>query len=46
MHLWELINEEPKPQMENALDAVKKNIFKGIAKLTLSKRSAIVPLDP
>jgi len=32
--------------MENALDAVKRDIFKGIAKLTLLKRSAIVPLSP
>ena len=29
--------------MENALDAVKKDIFKGTVKLTLLKRSAIVP---
>ena len=29
--------------MENALDAVKKDIFKNIAKLTLLKRSAEVP---
>jgi len=29
--------------MENALDVVKKDIFKGITKLTLLKRSAIVP---
>jgi len=30
--------------MENALDVVKKDIFKGIAKLTLLKKSAVVPL--
>jgi len=29
--------------MENILDAVKRDIFKGIAKLTLLKKSAIVP---
>jgi len=32
--------------MENALDIVKRNISKGIAKLTLLKRSAVVPLSP
>jgi len=32
--------------MENALDAVKKNIFKNIAKLTPLKRSAVVPPNP
>jgi len=32
--------------MENVLDVVKKDIFKGIAKLTLLKRSAIVPPNP
>jgi len=31
MHFWELTNEEPEPQMENALDVVKKDIFKAIA---------------
>jgi hypothetical protein len=29
--------------MENTLDVEEKDIFKGIAKLTLLKRSAIVP---
>jgi len=29
--------------MENALDVVKRNIFKGIAELTLLKRSAVIP---
>ena len=29
--------------MENALDMVEKDIFKNITKLTLVKRSAIVP---
>jgi len=32
--------------MENALDAVKEDIFKSIAKFTPLKRSAIVPLVP
>jgi len=32
--------------MENASDAVKRDIFKGIAKLTLLKRSAVVPPSP
>jgi len=29
--------------MENALDVVKKNIFKSITELTLLKKSAVVP---
>jgi len=32
--------------MENTLDIVKKDIFKGIAKLTYLKRSAKVPPGP
>jgi len=32
--------------MESALDVVKKDIFKSIAKLTLLKKSAIVPFNP
>jgi len=32
--------------MENALDMVKKNIFKSIAELTLLKKSAVVPSNP
>jgi len=32
--------------MENALDVVKKDISKGIAKLTLLKKSAVVPPTP
>jgi len=43
---WKLINKELKPQMENALDAVKKDIFKSIAKLTPLKRSAVAPPVP
>jgi len=30
--------------MESALDVVEKDIFKGIAELTLLKKSAVVPL--
>jgi len=29
--------------MENTLDVAEKDIFKGIAKLTLLKKSAVVP---
>jgi len=32
--------------MENALNAVKRDIFKEIAELTLLKRSAAVPPNP
>jgi len=32
--------------MENALDVVKKDTFKGIAELTLLKRSAVIPPAP
>jgi len=32
--------------MENVLNAVKRDIFKGIAELTLLKKSAVVPLSP
>jgi len=32
--------------MGNALDVVKRDTFKGIIKLTLLKRSAIVPPGP
>jgi len=46
IHPWELINKELKPQMENTLDAVKKDIFKSITKLTPLKRSAVVPSIP
>jgi hypothetical protein len=37
------MNKEPEPQIENALDIVKKGIFKNIVELTLLKRSAVVP---
>jgi len=37
------MNEELEPQMENALDVVEKDISKGIAELTLLKKSAVVP---
>jgi len=43
IHPWEPTNKELKPQTENALDVVKKDIFKGIAELTLLKKSAVVP---
>jgi len=32
--------------MENVLDAVKKDIFKNIAELTLLKKSTVVPFNP
>jgi hypothetical protein len=32
--------------MENALDIVKRDIFKKIAELTLLKRSAVIPPGP
>jgi hypothetical protein len=32
--------------MENALDIVKRAIFKEIIKLTLLKRFAVIPLNP
>jgi len=32
--------------MENALDAVKKDTFKSITKLTLLKKSAVAPPNP
>jgi len=32
--------------MENVLDVVKRDIFKGIAKLTLLKKSAVVSSGP
>ena len=40
------MNEKLKLQIENALDVVKKAIFKETAKLTLLKRFAVVPLNP
>jgi len=43
IHPWEPINKELKPQIKNALDVVKKDIFKSIAKLTLLKKSAVAP---
>jgi len=45
MHPWELTNKEHKLQIENVLDAVKKDIFKNIAELTLLKKSAVVSPD-
>ena len=46
MRPWELINKKLKLQIENALDIVKRAIFKEIIKLTLLKRFAIVPFSP
>ena len=43
IHPWELINEKLKLQMENALDIVKRAIFKEIVEFTLLKRFAVVP---
>jgi hypothetical protein len=40
------MNEKLKPQIENALDIVKRAIFKEIIKLTLLKKFAVVPLNP
>jgi hypothetical protein len=40
------MNEKLKPQMENALNIVKKAIFKEIVKFTLLKKFAIIPLSP
>ena len=39
------MNKKLKLQMENALDVVKRAIFKEIVKLTLLKKFAIVPFD-
>ena len=40
------MNEKLKLQIENALDIVKKAIFKETAELTLLKRFVVVPLSP
>ena len=40
------MNEKLKLQIENALNIVKKAIFKDIIKLTLLKRYAVVPFSP
>jgi hypothetical protein len=40
------MNKKLKPQMENALDIVKRAIFKEIIELTLLKKFAVVPLSP
>ena len=39
------MNEKLKPQIENALDIVKRAIFKEITELTLLKRFAVIPLN-
>ena len=43
---WELINKKLKLQIENALDIVKRAIFKEIIELTLLKGFTVVPLSP
>ena len=43
---WELINKKLKLQIENALDIVKRAIFKEIIELTLLKRFAVVLFSP
>jgi hypothetical protein len=40
------MNEKLEPQIENALNVVKRAIFKEIIKLTLLKKFAIVPFSP
>jgi hypothetical protein len=40
------MNKKLKPQIENALDMVKRAIFKEIIKLTLLRRFAVIPLNP
>ena len=40
------MDEKIKPQIENALDIVKKAIFKEIIGLTLLRRFAVVPSSP
>ena len=40
------MNEKLKPQIKNALDVVKRAIFKEITKLTLLKKFTIIPFSP
>jgi hypothetical protein len=40
------MNEKLKPQIENALDVVKRAIFKKIVKLTPLKKFAVVLFSP
>ena len=42
MRPWELINKELKLQIKNALDIIKRAIFKEIVKFTLLKKFAEV----
>jgi Trm5-related predicted tRNA methylase len=42
----ELINEKLELQIKNALNIVKRAIFKEIIELTLLKKFAVVPLNP
>ena len=46
IYLWEPINKKLKLQIENALDIVKKAIFKEITELTLLKKFTIVLFGP
>ena len=46
IHPQEPINKKLKLQIENALDIVKRAIFKKIIKLILLKKFAIVPPSP
>jgi hypothetical protein len=40
------MNKKLEPQMENALDIVKRAIFKEIVELTPLKKFAVVPFSP
>jgi hypothetical protein len=40
------MNKKLKPQIENALNVVKRAIFKEIIKFTFLKKFAAVPLNP
>jgi hypothetical protein len=40
------MNKKLEPQIENALDVVKRAIFKEIIKLTFLKKFAAVPFSP
>jgi hypothetical protein len=40
------MNEKLKPQIENALDIVKRAIFKEIIEFTLLKKFAVIPFSP
>ena len=40
------MNKKLKPQIENALDIIKRAIFKKIIKLTLLKKFTVIPPSP